>query len=134
MRGSQNFQRAMFSYVSLEERVPAAHPLRKLRALVGALLASMDKHFEAVYARRGGPLVPPDVLLKALLLQILFSIRSERQLVGAIDYNLLYGRSGQVCPGLAQTFPMRDKRCHLWRTHACHHARTLAVLDKGSTR
>jgi transposase len=80
----------MFSYVSLEERVPQKHPLRKLRALVDALLASMDKEFEAVYARRGRPSVPPEMLLKALLLQILFSIRSERQLVEAIDYNLLY--------------------------------------------
>ena len=80
----------MFSYISLEERVPAKHPLRKLRALVDALLASMSAEFEAVYARRGRPSVPPEMLLKALLLQILFSIRSERLLVEAIDYNLLY--------------------------------------------
>lgn len=80
----------MFSYISLEERVPARHPLRKLRALVDALLASMSAEFEAVYARRGRPSVLPEMLLKALLLQILFSIRSERLLVEAIDYNLLY--------------------------------------------
>jgi len=80
----------MFSYISIEERVPAKHPLRKLRALVDALLASMSTEFEAVYARRGRPSVPPEMLLKALLLQILFSIRSERLLVEAIDYNLLY--------------------------------------------
>jgi transposase len=80
----------MFSYISLEERVPAKHPLRKLRVLVDALLASMSAEFEAVYARRGRPSVPPEMLLKALLLQILFSIRSERLLVEAIDYNLLY--------------------------------------------
>lgn len=90
MRGTQNFQGAMFSYISLEERVPAKHPLRKLRALVDVLLASMSAEFEAVYARRGRPSVPPEMLLKALLLQILFSIRSERLLVDAIDYNLLY--------------------------------------------
>ncbi|MEO1750580.1 IS5 family transposase [Thiofaba sp. EF100] len=90
MRGNQNFQGAMFSYISLEERVPQAHPLRKLRAVVDALLASMNNEFEAVYARRGRPSVPPEMLLKALLLQILFSIRSERLLVEAIDYNLLY--------------------------------------------
>ena len=90
MRGTQNFQGAMFSYISLEERVPAKHPLRKLRSLVDALLASMSAEFEAVYARRGRPSVPPEMLLKALLLQILFSIRSERLLVEAIDYNLLY--------------------------------------------
>ncbi|MEO1767619.1 transposase [Thiobacter aerophilum] len=90
MRGNQNFQGAMFSYISLEQQVPQAHPLRKLRAVVDALLASMDNEFEAVYARRGRPSVPPEMLLKALLLQILFSIRSERLLVEAIDYNLLY--------------------------------------------
>ncbi|QIK37095.1 IS5 family transposase [Caldichromatium japonicum] len=90
MRGNPNFQGAMFSYISLEERVPQAHPLRKLRAVVDALLATMNREFEAVYARRGRPSVPPQMLLKALLLQILFSIRSERQLVEAIDYNLLY--------------------------------------------
>lgn len=80
----------MFSYISLEERVPAAHPLRKLCAVVDALLATMHSEFEAVYARRGRPSVPPEMLLKALLLQILFSIRSERQLVEAVNYNLLY--------------------------------------------
>ena len=80
----------MFSYISLEERVPQAHPLRKLRAVVDALLATMNNEFEAVYARRRRPSVPPEMLLKALLLQILFSIRNERQLLEAINYNLLY--------------------------------------------
>ncbi|TSE35034.1 hypothetical protein Tchar_00965 [Tepidimonas charontis] len=79
----------MFSYISLEERVPQTHPLRKLRAAVVALLATMNREFDAVYARRGRPSVPPG-MLDALLLQILFSIRSERQLVEAIEYNLLY--------------------------------------------
>ncbi|WP_082955279.1 transposase [Tepidimonas fonticaldi] len=83
MRGTQNIQGAMFSYISLEERVPARHPLRELRGLVDALLANMSAEFEAVYARRGRPSVPPEMLLKALLLQILFSIRSERLLVEA---------------------------------------------------
>jgi transposase len=90
MRGNPDFQGAMFSYISLEERVPQTHPLRKLRAVVDALLATMNREFEAVYARRGRPSVPPGMLLKALLLQILFSIRSERQLVEAVNYNLLY--------------------------------------------
>ena len=80
----------MFSYISLEDRVPAKHPLRKLRAVVDGLLATMTAEFEAVYSRNGRPSVPPEMLLKALLLQILFSIRSERLLVEAIDYNLLY--------------------------------------------
>ena len=90
MRGTPNFQGAMFSYISLEERVPQTHPLRKLRAVVDALLATMNREFDAVYARRGRPWVPPQRLLKALLLQILFSIRSERQLVEAVNDNRLY--------------------------------------------
>jgi len=64
MRGSQDFQGTMFSDISLEERVPAAHPLRKLRGVVDALLATMDREFEAVDARRGRPSVPPEILLK----------------------------------------------------------------------
>jgi transposase len=80
----------MFSYVSLEERIPKHHPLRKLRLIVDTILATMDKEFEAVYARTGRPSVPPERLLKAMLLQILFTIRSERLLVESIDYNLLY--------------------------------------------
>lgn len=90
MRGKTIEQGAMFSYVSLEDRIPKSHPLRKLRFLVDALLATMDKQFEAVYARTGRPSVPPERLLKAMLLQILFAIRSERLLVESIDYNLLY--------------------------------------------
>lgn len=89
MRGRAIDQGAMFSCASLEKRIPRGHPLRKLRALVDVLLASMSAEFVAVYARRGRPSVPPEMLLKALL-QILFSIRSERLLVEAIDYNLLY--------------------------------------------
>lgn len=66
------------------------HPLRKLRSVVDALLATMSKQVEARYARRGRLSVPPEKLLKALLVQILFFIRSERQLVEAINHNLLY--------------------------------------------
>lgn len=90
MRGLQNFQSATLCRISLEDRVPQRHPLRKLRALVDALLATMSADFDAVYSKVGRPSVPPEMLLKALLLQILFSVRSERLLVEAIDYNLLY--------------------------------------------
>jgi hypothetical protein len=76
----------MFSCISLEERVPQAHPLRKLRTMVDALLATMNREFAAGYARRGRPSVPPKMLLKALLLQILHPIRSERQLVEAVKH------------------------------------------------
>lgn len=90
MRGKTIDQGAMFSYVSLEDRIPKSHPLRTLRVLVDAVLASMDREFEAVYARTGRPSVPPERLLKAMLLQILFTIRSERLLVESIDHNPLY--------------------------------------------
>ncbi len=75
----------MFSYISLEDRVPAEHLLRTLRSVVDALLATMSAEFEAVYATCGRPSAPPEMLLKALLLQILFSIRSERLLVEVIN-------------------------------------------------
>ncbi len=90
MRGSQDLLGAMFSYISLGNRVPQANPLRKLPALVDALLAKMNREFQAVYVRRGRPTVPSEMLIKALLLQILFSIRSERQLVEVVNYSLLY--------------------------------------------
>ncbi len=90
MRGSQSNQSAMFSYVSLEDRIPKGHPLRRLRYLVDTVLATMDQEFEAVYAKNGRPSVPPERLMKAMLLQILFTVRSERLLVESIDYNLLY--------------------------------------------
>lgn len=73
MTGTQNFQGAMFHYISLEERVSAKHPLRKLRCVVDALLATMRAEFEVEFATVGRPSVPPEMLLKALLLQILFS-------------------------------------------------------------
>ena len=81
---------ALFSYISLEQRVPRNHPLRKMRVLVGAILANMDGRLAEVYTGRGRPSIPPEFLLRASLLQILCTIRSERQLVEHIDFNLLY--------------------------------------------
>lgn len=90
MRRPDTTQHAMFSYRSLEERIPANHPLRKLRVLVDGILASMHATFEQLYSRTGRPSIPPERLLRASLLQVLFSIRSERQLVQHIEHNLLY--------------------------------------------
>jgi len=90
MRGEADPQPALFSYVSLEERVPRDHPLRKMRVLVDAVLRTMDADFAAVYATRGRPSIPPEYLLRALLIQILYTVRSERQLVEQIDFNLLF--------------------------------------------
>lgn len=90
MRGHPEKQKSMFSYIDLEKRIASNHPLRSLRVLVDAILASMDEDFEKLYSAQGRPSIPPEYLLKAMLLQILFTIRSERQLVESIDYNLLY--------------------------------------------
>lgn len=89
MRGSDEQNGALFSYVSLEERIPARHPLRKIRAVVNAALATLDADFDRLYAGDGRPSIAPERLLRASLIQILFSIRSERQLMEQMQYNLL---------------------------------------------
>ncbi len=73
MRGDEKQQTAMFSYVDLEQRVPAEHPLRAIRQMVDQALADLSLHLEALYARRGRPSIPPEQLLRALLLQALYA-------------------------------------------------------------
>ena len=90
MRGDDQHQDGMFSYVSLDARVPKTHPLRPMRAMVDEALASLDDRFESAYATLGRPSIAPERLLRALLLQVLYSIRSERLLVEQLDYNLLF--------------------------------------------
>lgn len=90
MRGADITQAALFSYRTLEARIPQEHPLRKLRAVVDGLLSAMHGEFEALYAGAGRASIPPERLLRASLIQTLYSIRSERQLVQHIEYNLLY--------------------------------------------
>ena len=90
MRTADTTQHAMFSYRNLEERIPAGHPLRKLRVLVDGILGSMNGTFAKLYSHTGRPGIPAERLLRASLIQVLFSIRSERQLVQHIEYNLLY--------------------------------------------
>jgi len=90
MRGNDEQQGSVFSYINPEERIPSDHPLRAIRGMVDRALKELWAHFEALYARRGRPSIPPEKLLRALLLQILYSLRSERQLMEQLDYNLLY--------------------------------------------
>jgi transposase len=90
MRGADHQQGGMFSYVSLEDRVPKSHPLRRMRAMVDTALAELSPEFEALYSKVGRPSIPPEKLLRALLLQVLFTIRSERMLMEQLDYNLLF--------------------------------------------
>ena len=80
----------MFSYVSAEERIPQDHPLRAIRALVDEVLRDMSRDFSRVYAPTGRPSIPPEQLLRALLLQIFYSIRSERLLMEQLEYNILF--------------------------------------------
>ena len=90
MRGEDKQQTVMYSYVNVEDRISQNHPLRRIRAMVDSCLKELDRHFEALYARRGRPSIPPERLLRALLLQALYSIRSEIQLMEQINYNLLF--------------------------------------------
>ena len=90
MRGADEKQEAMFSYISPEKRVPSEHPLRPLREMVDAVLKEMSPRFARLYAKVGRPSIPPERLLRALLLQIFYSVRSERLLMEQLDYNLLF--------------------------------------------
>ena len=90
MRGSDSQNGSFFSYVNLEERVPARHPLRKIKTVVDAALVDLDTEFAALYAIDGRPGIAPERLLRAALVQILFSIRSETQLMEQMQYNLLF--------------------------------------------
>ena len=90
MRGNDERQEIVFSYVSAEERIPQNHPLRAIREMADRALREMDLHFAALYARGGRPSIPPERLVRALLLMILYSIRGERQLMEQINFNLAY--------------------------------------------
>ena len=91
MRGDdQQLQSGMFSYVAFEDRIPADHPLRGVRKLVDTVLAGMSKDFDGLYAKVGRPSIPPERLLRALLLQVFYSVRSERLLMEQLNYNLLF--------------------------------------------
>lgn len=90
MRGNDGKQGDLFSYVSLESRIPRNHPLRKMREMVDEALEAMASDFEEMYSSMGRPSIPPERLLRALLLQVLYSVRSERMLMEQLDYNLLF--------------------------------------------
>lgn len=90
MRGSDIHQEGLFSYLSPESRIPKRHPLRPVREMVDTALSDLSGQFEAMYADTGRPSIAPEKLLRALLLQIFYSIRSERLLCEQLDYNLLF--------------------------------------------
>ena len=90
MRGSDERSDFLFSYVSPEQRVPADHPMRPIRRIVDAALGRLSPRFDAMYTDFGRPSIPPEQLLRALLLQVLYSVRSERLLIEQLEYNLLF--------------------------------------------
>lgn len=90
MRGEDEQQLGVFSYVSPEQRVPKDHPLRPLRAMADGALCELRPRFNKLYAQTGRPSIAPEKLLRALLLQVLYSVRSERMLMEQLDYNLLF--------------------------------------------
>ena len=90
MRGAFEDQGRLFSYISPEARIPTSHPLRKIRELVREVLGELNRSFWKLYASEGRPSIPPEQLLSALLLQVFYGIRSGRQLMEQLDYNLLY--------------------------------------------
>jgi Transposase domain (DUF772) len=107
MRGDDKRSKGFFSYLRLETRIPADHPMRAIRELVDRVLLKLSPAFDRLYARDGRPSTPPERLLRALLLQAFYTVRSERQLMEQLDYNLLFrwfvvrwalgGRSGVGC-------------------------------------
>lgn len=90
MRGNETPSGSLFSYVSLESRIPSSHPLRPMKVMVDTALKALDRDFDRMYSSEGRPSIPPERLLRALLIQVLYSVRSERQLMEQLDYNLLF--------------------------------------------
>src|SRR5213596_3539568 len=104
MRGDDRHQEAMFSFLSPERRIPQDHPLRAIRAMVDEVLRDLSPTFDAIYSQVGRPSIPPEHLLRALLLQVLYTVRSERLLMEQLDYNLLF----RWFVGLAMDDPIWD--------------------------
>src|SRR4051812_31736489 len=90
MRGDDHQQAAMYSYLSPEQRVPVDHPLRVIRKMSDEVLAGMSRQFDSMYAQTGRPSIAPEKLLRTLLLEVLYTVRSERLLMEQLDYNLLF--------------------------------------------
>jgi transposase len=90
MRGTDRQPSSMFGYISAAQRVPQDHPLRPIRAMADAALERLESCFDAIYASSGRPSIAPEKLLRALLLQVLYTVRSERMLMEQLDYNFLF--------------------------------------------
>ena len=118
VRGGDDRTGELFSYVDLEARVRPDHPLRAIRAIVNEALAALEREFAALYAPIGRPSIPPEKLLRAMLLQAFYSIRSERQLMERLEYDLLFRwfvghRRSTMRPGT--TRPSRRTATGCWK-------------------
>ncbi len=127
MRGEDRSSGTLFSYVDLEGRVPAKHPLRIIRSIVNDVLSSLSSEFEALYSHTGRPSIPPEQLVRALLLQAFYSIRSERQLMEQLDYNMLY----RWFVGLGMDDPVWDATVFCHNRDRLLEAEVSALLLKG---
>ena len=131
MRGTDHQQSGMFSYISAERRVPRDHPLRAIRTMADTALRELGPRFARLYASCGRPSIAPEKLLRALLLQILYTVRSERQLIEQLDYNLLF----RWFVGLSMDDPVWDvtvftKNRERWLAGEVAQAFFNAVLDQ----
>ena len=121
MRGSDTRQEGLFSYVSPETRIPKNHPLREIRRLTDEALAVLTAYFKAAYSPMGRPLIAPEKLIRALLLQLFYTVRSERLLMEQLDYNLLV----RWFVGLGVDEPAWGRPCSrttvsgFWRPKSC---------------
>jgi len=120
MRGDDQQQSGMFSYVALEDRVPQEHPLRAIRKLVDESLGAMAQDFDGLYAKAGRPSVPPERLLRAVLLQIFYTVRSERLRMEQMNYNLLFRWFVGLDLGDDEPGPFRGER----RSNETHASKT----------
>ena len=123
MRGGDKRTGELFSYVDLEKRVRSDHPLRAIRGLVNEALVALEHEFSALYAPIGRPSIPPEKLLRAMLLQAFYSIRSERQLMERLEYDLLFRWfvvSDTACGAEHQRPKFGDRRTHDAARRLCH--------------
>ena len=127
MRGDENTQDDVWSYIPLDQRVPVAHPLRPMRVMVDAVLVELSPQFHRLYSRVGLPSIPPEQLLRALLLQILYSVRSERLLMEQLDYNLLF----RWFVGLKADGRVWTRRCSPRTASGCWMARSRGPSSTG---
>ena len=139
MRGAVEDQGRFFSYISPAQRVSARHPLRTIRELVREVLRELDRDFRTLYSTTGRPSIPPEQLLSALLLQVFYGVRSERQLMEQLDYNLLYrwfvGLSPDDAVWDATTFTKNRERlqhgdsCNRFMEKRLHHKEVTPLLS-----